>query len=199
MMSVPWQIRLDMGRECGDTEAERDRQAHLEAERARGSSKRGATAACSLEETARRRDQRSKAEIVPRGAASTTKQEKCNSIAMLYGAEAAEVMKSKPQRVPDLVLEGPHEASPEFHQDWTIVEGSVRDAAKWELELKRRDWRNRLIRVYITEGRAVFSSPRGAACGRSCSLMTPAPSTQYRLQQRSTVSTRSGSRPPRFS
>ena len=94
------------------SEPERDRQANPQAELARGSSKRGATAACSLEETARRRDQRSKAEIAPRGAASTTKQEKCNSIAMLYGAEAAEVMKSKPQRVPDLVLEGPHEASP---------------------------------------------------------------------------------------
>ena len=150
MMSVPWQIRLDMGRECGDTEAERDRQAHLEAERARGSSKRLATAAYSHEETARRREQRSKAQIAPRSIVTATKQE---AKTMLSGPEVAEVMKSKPQRLPDLVLEGPHEAPPEFHEDWTIVEGSNCDPAKWEVEQKRRDKRNRLIHAQLAEGR----------------------------------------------
>ena len=147
-----------MGRECGDTEAERDRQAHLEAERARGSSKRLATAAYSHEETARRREQRSKAQIAPRGIVTATKQE---AKTMLSGPEVAEVMKSKPQRLPDLVLEGPHEAPPEFHEDWTIVEGSSYDNRKWEQELKRRDKRNLLIHAKLAAGRPAWYMSSG--------------------------------------
>ena len=128
---MPQLVRAEMDRDT--SEAERDRQAHRLAQRARGSAKqRSAAASFSHEETAHRRDQRNEG----RGAATATKEtRKHKAIALLYGEEAAEVMKTKPTRLPDLVLEGPHEASPAFHQDWTIVAlpGSDRDPERWEL------------------------------------------------------------------
>ena len=48
----------------GTGEAERDRHAHREAQRARGSAERATTAAYSREETALRQNQRSKADII---------------------------------------------------------------------------------------------------------------------------------------
>ena len=118
------------------SEAERDRQAHHKAERARGSAKRSTTASFSSEETARRRN-------------------------LLCGAEADEVMKSKPRRLPDLVLEGPHEAPIEYHEDWTRVPGSGHDPELWERELRLRDSRNRLIRDNLTGGRSAFYKSSG--------------------------------------
>jgi hypothetical protein len=147
--------------------AERDHQAHLKAQRARGSATRSTTASFSREETARRRNERNKADIEGQGAATATAatatkdQAKHKSIAILYGAEAAEVTKSKPQRLPDLVLEGPHEASLEFHQDWTRVQGCNSCPEKWELELRLRDSRNRLIWGNLTGGRSVFYKSSG--------------------------------------
>ena len=135
------------------SQAERDRQAHHEAQRARGSAKRSATATSSKEETAERRNQRNKADALARR----------ESIALLHGAEAAEVMKSKPRRLLPVVLEGPHEAAPSFHEEWTIVPGSKSDLEKWEQELRRRDVRNKLIRESLTEGRCVFYKSSGSS------------------------------------
>ena len=55
-----------------------------------------------------------------------------------------------------VMLEGPHEAAPSFHEDWTIAPGSNSDPAKWELELRLRDARKTLIQEYLIEGRSVF-------------------------------------------
>ena len=129
--------------------SERDRRG--EAERAPGSSKRGAIAAFAGEETARRRYQRSKAEIAPRVAATAAKQEKREAIATFYRAGGAEVM----------ALQGAHEATPPFHDDWTIVKGSSCDAGKWELEIRLRDSRNKLIREHLHEGRIVCYQSSG--------------------------------------
>ena len=97
---------------------DRDRQARREAEGARGSSKLGALALLfSREEAARRKNRRGQADIAPRFAATATQELNCKRMAMLCGAEAAEVMMSKPQPLPALVLEGPHEASPASHED----------------------------------------------------------------------------------
>ena len=82
-------------------------------------------------------------------------------IALLPVEEAAEVMKSKPTRRVPVVLQGPHEAAPPFHEGWTIVPGSKSDHLKMELELRRRDLRNRLIREHLSEGRSVFYRPSG--------------------------------------
>ena len=120
----------------------------------RGSAKRPATATSSKEETAERRNLRNKADIEGRGAATATKDDRLQQPPRVI--EAAEVMKSKPTRLPDIVLEGPHEAALEFHEDWTIVPGSNRDPEKWELELRLRYSRNRLTREFLTEGRSVF-------------------------------------------
>ena len=153
----------------------------------------------SREEAAQRKNRRGKAEIAPRFAATATQELNCKRMAMLYGAEAAEVMMSEPERLPDWVLEGPHDASPASHKDWAIEEGGDNDPAKWDLELRLRDSRSRLIREYLPEGRTVFYKSTGSSTWPLGSLMTPAPSTQYRLQQRRTGSTRSRSRPPKFS
>ena len=64
-------------------------------------------------------------------------------IALLEGEEAAEAMLSRPTRLPNLILQSPHEAAPSFHEDWTRVEGSAIDPEKWEKELRLRDSRNR--------------------------------------------------------
>ena len=61
------------------------------------------------------------------------------------------------------MFEGPHEAAPSFHQDWTSVEGSRNDPLKKELELRLRDARNRLIRELLNEGRSVFYRSSGSS------------------------------------
>ncbi|MDA8584034.1 hypothetical protein N9L68_07355 [bacterium] len=174
--SVPWQVppppprkrpdpwgsvRAEMDRDT--SEAERNRQAHHQAQRARCSAKRSATATSSKEQTAERsRDQWNMAEIkgrVSARAVATATPDvlaRRESIAFLNGAEAAEVMKSKRTRRLHVMLEGPHEAAPLFHQDWTSVAGSKSDPLKRELELRLRDTRNRLIRESLVEGRSVF-------------------------------------------
>ena len=63
--------------------------------------------------------------------------------------------------LPDLVVEGPHETQPSFHDDWTLVEGSRSDPEKWELELRLRDARNRMIREHLSAGRTVFYKSSG--------------------------------------
>ena len=63
--------------------------------------------------------------------------------------------------LPDLVVDGPHEAQPSFEQDWTLVEGSRAEADKWELELRLRDARNRMMREYLSAGRTVFYKSSG--------------------------------------
>ena len=132
---------------------ERDRQAHRQAQRICDSAKRSATATSSKEETAERRNARSYRSRSVEGTA--------RSIALLQGAEADEVMKLKPTRLLPVVLEGPHEAAPPFHEDWTIVPGSKSDPEKWERELRLRDARNRLIRESLIEGRSVFYRSSG--------------------------------------
>ena len=81
-------------------------------------------------------------------------------------SEAAEAMKCYPQRRVPVMLSSPHEAAPPFHEDWTIIDGSSRDPDKWELELRLRGVRNRLIQEDLEAGLAVFYSPRGVRCGR---------------------------------
>ena len=62
-----------------------------------------------------------------------------------------------------MVLEGTHNASPPFDQDWTIVKGSRRDPEKWKLEISLRDQRNMLIRQYLDAGRSVFYTSSGSS------------------------------------
>ena len=75
--------------------------------------------------------------------------------------EIAEVNKTKPTRLPPLLFESPHEAAPSFHEDWTIVPGSRYDPEAWEMELRLRDVRNKMIREQLAEGRAVFYKSSG--------------------------------------
>ena len=70
-------------------------------------------------------------------------------------------MESKPTRLPDLVLQSPHEANHLFHEDWTRVPGSSRDPELWEKERRLRDSRNRLIWEYLVDGRSVFFRSTG--------------------------------------
>ena len=79
----------------------------------------------------------------------------------MFGEEAEAAMRLRPTRIPDHVLEGPHEAAPAFHEDWTIVPGSKSDPEKWELELRLRDARNKMIREHLNEGRSVFYKSSG--------------------------------------
>ena len=86
------------------------------------------------------------------------------SNAVLHGADADEVMMSKPKRLLlPVVLEGPHEAAPLFQEDWTIVPGSKRDLKKLEQEHRRRDLRNKLMREHLTEGRCVRYQSSGSS------------------------------------
>ena len=62
-----------------------------------------------------------------------------------------------------MVLEGTHNASPPFDQDWTIVKGSRRDAEKWKLEISLRDQRNMMIREALDKGRSVFYTSSGTS------------------------------------
>ena len=163
-----WQVQAEMDRDT--SEAERYRQAHHQAQRARCSAKRSATATSSKEETAERsRNQRNMADIqgrvLARAVATATPDAlaRCESIALLHGAEAAEVMKLKPTRRVPVMLAGPHEAAPLFHEDWTSVAGSKSDPLKRELELRLRDTRNRLIRESLVEGRSVFYRSSGSS------------------------------------
>ena len=84
-------------------------------------------------------------------------------IALLQGEEAAEAMRTKPTRLPDLILQSPHEAVPSLHEDWTLVEGSGIDPEKLEKELKLRDSRNRMIHEYLRDGRSVFYKSSGTS------------------------------------
>ena len=70
-------------------------------------------------------------------------------------------MQLKPTRLPDLVLQSPHEATPAFHEDWTQVAGSSSDPELWEKEIRLRDSRNRLIREHLVDGRSVFYKSSG--------------------------------------
>ena len=70
-------------------------------------------------------------------------------------------MMSKPQWLPDVMLDDPHEATPQFHEDWTTVPGSHDDVEKWERELRLLDARTRMIRENLTEVRSVFYRPAG--------------------------------------
>ena len=133
--------------------AERDRRAHVEAERDRQAhvtslagtaSNRAATAKSSTEEMKRRMAQREAAQKPGAATAHLTFANECpKHIALLEGEEAAEAMLSRPTRLPNLILQSPHEAAPSFHEDWTRVEGSAIDPEKWKKELRLRDSRNR--------------------------------------------------------
>ena len=145
-------------------EAERDRQ-HATS-RARGTaSNRSATAKSSSEEMKQRRRQREVATAAQKPGAATAhltfEKKGQRPIALLKEKDAALVMLSKPKRLPDLILQSPHEAAPSFHEDWTIVQGSDLDPEKWEQELKLRDSRNRLIHMYLVDGRTVFYPSSG--------------------------------------
>ena len=61
------------------------------------------------------------------------------------------------------MLSSPHEAAPPFHEDWTIIDGSSHDPVKWELELRLRGVRNRLIREDLEAGLAVFYRSTGSS------------------------------------
>ena len=54
---------------------------------------------------------------------------------------------------PPLLLEGPHEAAPPFHEDWARVPGSRNDMNAWEMELRLREVRKGMIRDALLEGR----------------------------------------------
>ena len=146
-------VRAEMERVT--SEAERDRLGQRQAQRHLRTAKRSATSSFSREEKAHRRHQRQNAESdgEAEGAATATLDEvRFKYIARLFGEEAAaEVMRTRPTRCPpDVVLEHPHQAGDgeaEGAEDWTIGEGSNWDPEKWELELERRERRNKLIRA----------------------------------------------------
>ena len=62
---------------------------------------------------------------------------------------------------PDVVLEDPYEADPQFHKDRTQVRGSRWDYGKWEQEQNLRERRHLLIRESLEEGRSVFYKSTG--------------------------------------
>ena len=72
------------------------------------------------------------------------------------------IMATRPTRCPpDVVLSAPTDADPQYHQDWTIVEGSRWDDEKWERETELRTRRNELIRSRLEAGCSVFFSSSG--------------------------------------
>ena len=165
-------------------EAERDRRAHVEAERVRQAhltwmlvrgfaagtaSNRAATAKSSKEEMKKRRHQREAATAAQKPGAATAhltfERPKKQNMALLEGEEAAEAMQTKPTRLPpkSLVLQSPHEAAPSFHEDWTIVANSHKDPEMWEKELKLRDTRNRMIHDFLRDGRSAFYKSSGSS------------------------------------
>ena len=85
------------------------------------------------------------------------------SVALLPPDEAAIVMLTKPTRLPDLVLQSPHEAKPSFHEDWTRVPGSAHDRELWEKELRLRDSRNKLIHETLRDGSCVWYTSTGSS------------------------------------
>ena len=167
----PHKQRRTVTHEVDDDEAERDRQSEIAARRAATNRARGTavnratTAKSSSEEWRARKHQREAATASQKPGGATkhlTFATKCPAhIALLTGDEAATAMRSKPKRLPDLILQSPHEAVPSFHEDWTLVEGSDIDPEKWETELRRRDSRNRLIVEYLVDGRSVFYKSSG--------------------------------------
>ena len=119
------------------SKAEQVRLAHRKAQRDR-CAVRLATFSISCEETAQRRHQRQKAESdgEAEGAATATLE------------HVARIPEVRPTRCPpDVVLEHPHQADPQYHQDWTTVEGSNWDPEKWEREQELRERRNILIQA----------------------------------------------------
>jgi len=82
--------------------------------------------------------------------------------AKLFGEEAAQAMRLRPTRCPpDVVLETPYDADPQYHQDWTIVKGSNYDPEAWAREKQLREQRNILIRESLTKGKSVFYKSSG--------------------------------------
>ena len=79
----------------------------------------------------------------------------------MFGQEAAEGMMTGPKRMPDIILDGPHEAAPPFDTDWTKVPGSMHDAKLWKQEMRLRDARNKMIREQLEAGRTVFYKSSG--------------------------------------
>ena len=103
-------------------EEERNRRAHVEAQRdwqahvtslAGTASNRAATAKSSKEEMKRRRAQRKAAAAQKPGAETahlTFANRAPRQIALLDGDEAVKAMLSRPTRLPNLILQSPHEA-----------------------------------------------------------------------------------------
>ena len=124
------------------------------------------TAKSSSEEMKRRKHQREAAAAAARKPGAATAQftfanQSPKRVALLQGEEAAEAMRTKPTRLPNLILQDSHEAAPPFHEDWTVVEGSRHDAEKYAQELRLRDQRNRLIREFLQDGRSAFYKSSG--------------------------------------
>ena len=75
-------------------------------------------------------------------------------------------MRLRPTRCPpDVVLETPYDADPQYHQDWTIVKGSNYDPEAWAREKQLRDQRNTclaqgLLRLMLRDLRLASAPPR---------------------------------------
>ena len=168
----PWvpaqpQVQAEMG---GHTsEGERERQAHNLVVRASCAAQRSATARSAKEETARcSRGQRNMADMQRSSqagdvATATPEANRGNRgpIALLQGAAAAAVMRSFPIRRVPVMLRGPHEAAPPYHEDWTLIPGSESDPEKKELELKLRHRRNMMLREDLERREPVFFRSSG--------------------------------------
>jgi hypothetical protein len=128
---------------------------------------RSATVLISREDAAQRSVHRPRARSEERdavgAATATTELDKYKYITCLRDEHAAtDIMITMPTRCPpDVVLEHPHQAHPMYHQDWTRVEGSCRDPAKWELEQRLRDRRNLLIQNHLVAGLSLFYKSSG--------------------------------------
>ena len=128
---------------------------------------RSATVLISCEDAAQRSAHRQRARSEDRdavGAAAATKEtDKYKYIASLWDEHAAdEIMRTMPTRCPpDVVLEHPHQAHPMYHQDWTLVEGSDHDPAKWELEQQLWDRRDLLLQKQLVAGLSIFYKSSG--------------------------------------
>ena len=174
----PWR---EQERLLENTQAERDR-LHLR-DHGLSASQRASTASFSKDETAQRRHKRSKenAESQARDAearfeennprrstpgvgtqAATTKGTRnIPRIARLPPDQAADAERTRPTRIPWVVLSTPDEATPLFHEDWTRVEGSSHNPEAWEKELLLRHKRNLMIRETLEDGRPVWYKSTG--------------------------------------
>ena len=108
-----------------------------------------------------RREGQEDARLARRRAQHTAATGGPTGIRLTHAGELARIALTKPDRLPPLVLSGPHELALPFHEDWTRVPNSRHDAEAWDMELRLREVRNEMIRDSLLEGRTVWYTSTG--------------------------------------